>query len=134
MTNIAIVGSRKWANKTKIKDFLHKIKNKYGELATIVSGGCKDGADRYAKKYALEFDMKYEEFPPTHENHNMYCVLPRFKYSKPFAKWRYFERNDRIAEHSDIIVGFIPAGVSSNGTMSTINHAKKLNKKTIIIS
>jgi len=131
---IAIVGSRKWADKTKIKDFLYKIKKDHGESAVIVSGGCKLGADRYAKKYALEFDMQYEEFPPTHEQHNMYCVLPNFKYGKPFAKWRYFERNHRIAEHSDMVIGFIPNGIESNGTMSTIRRAEKLNKKTIIIS
>ena len=131
---IAIVGSRKWADKTKIKDFLYKIKKDYGESAVIVSGGCKLGADKYAKKYALEFDMKYEEFPPTHEHYNMYCVLPKFKYGKPFAKWRYFERNHKIAEYSDTVVGFIPEKVESPGTMSTICHAEKLNKKTIIIS
>ena len=132
--NIAIVGSRKWADKTKIKDFLYKLKKEYGESVTIVSGGCKLGADHYAKKYALEFDMKYAEFPPAHAQHNMYCVLPTFKYGKPYAVWHFFERNHRIAEYSDITVGFIPEGVKSNGTMSTINHAKKLNKKTLIIS
>jgi len=132
--NIAIVGSRKWADKTKIKDFLHKIKKEYGKSAVIVSGGCRLGADKYAKKYALEFDMKYIEFPPSHENHNMYCVLPPFKYGKPYAVWRFFERNHKIAEYSDIVAGFVPTGVESNGTMSTINHAKKLNKKTLIIS
>ena len=131
---IAIVGSRKWANKTKIQDFLYGLKVKYGDNVSIISGGCKFGADKYAKKYALEFGMTYEEFPPTHGYHNMYCVLPKFKYGKPFAKWRYFERNHKIAEYSDIVVGFIPEGVDSNGTMSTINHAKKLDKKTIIIS
>ena len=78
--------------------------------------------------------MKYEEFPPIHEQHNMYCVLPPFRYGKPYAVWHFFERNKQIAEHSNIIVGFIPDGVESNGTMSTIEHAKKLNKKTIIIS
>jgi len=132
--NIAIVGSRKWANKTKIKDFLYKIKKEYDNSVTIISGGCKLGADHYAKKYALEFDMKYEEFPPAHAQHNMYCVLPTFKYGKQYAVWNYFERNKQIAEHSDVVVGFIPNGVTSNGTMSTITHAKKLNKKTIIIS
>ncbi len=51
--NIAIVGSRRWSNKSKIKDFIFKLKNTYGNDITIVSGGCKDGADKYAKKYAI---------------------------------------------------------------------------------
>ncbi len=132
--NIAIVGSRRWTDKIKIKDFIFELKNRYGDGVTIVSGGCKDGADKYAKKYALEFDMKYEEFPPTHDQYNMHCILPEFKYGKSFAKWRYFERNKKIAERSDVVVGFIPDNVISNGTMSTIDYAQKLNKKTLIIS
>ena len=47
---IAIVGSRRYENKKKIKDFIFKLKKEYGEDTIIVSGGCKDGADRYAKK------------------------------------------------------------------------------------
>ena len=132
--NIGIVGSRRWTDKIKIKDFIFELKNRHGVDVTIVSGGCRNGADKYAKKYALEFDMKYEEFPPIHEQHNMYCVLPPFRYGKPYAVWHFFERNKQIAEYSNIVVGFIPDGVESNGTMSTIEHAKKLNKKTIIIS
>ena len=51
---IGIVGSRRYENRKRIKDFIFKIKQEKGEDTIIVSGGCKDGADRYAKKYALE--------------------------------------------------------------------------------
>ena len=40
---IAIVGSRRYENKKKIKDFIFKLKEEYGERTIIVSGGCKDG-------------------------------------------------------------------------------------------
>ena len=56
---IAIVGSRGYTNTKKIKDFIFKLKEKFGDELEIVSGGQKDGADGLAKKYALEFDMKY---------------------------------------------------------------------------
>ena len=49
---VAIVGSRRYENKRKIKEFIFKLKNEYGEKTIIVSGGCKSGADKYAKKYA----------------------------------------------------------------------------------
>ena len=42
---IGIIGSRKYEKKRTIKDFIFRIKEKYGEGVTIVSGGCKDGAD-----------------------------------------------------------------------------------------
>ena len=44
------------------------------------------------------------------------------------------QTNKQIAENSDVIVAFIPDGIKSNGTDSTINYAKKFNKKYVIIS
>ena len=131
---IAIVGSRRYENKKKIKDFIFKIKQKYGENTTIVSGGCKQGADRYAKKYALELGLQYEEYPPFHEVHNLYCTLPSSRYDKPYSVRNFFARNKIIAGTADIIVGFVPEGVEANGTMNTISYAQKMKKKYIIIS
>ena len=131
---IAIVGSRRYENKRKIKDFIFKLKQEYGENTIIVSGGCKQGADRYAKKYALELGLQYEEYPPFHEVHNLYCGLPEDRYGKQYNVKYYFARNKIIAGTSDFIVAFIPEGVESDGTFSTLNYAKKLDKKRIIIS
>ena len=131
---VGIVGSRKYTNKNKIKDFIYELKEAFGDKVEIVSGGCKFGADKYAKKFALEFDMKYVEFPAVHESYNMHCILPRYKYGKPYAVWHFFERNKEIAKYSDKIVAFIPEGIKSNGTMNTIEHAQKMKKKVIILS
>jgi len=130
---IAIVGSRRYENKKKIKDFIFKLKQEHGEDTIIVSGGCKNGADKYAKKYTLELGLQYEEYPPFHEVHNLYCPLPESRYGKPYSVKYFFARNKIIAGTSDFVVGFIPNGVESNGTMSTINYAKKMDKKIIII-
>ena len=131
---IAIIGSRRYENKRKIKEFIFKLKNEYGTDTIIVSGGCKQGADRYAKKYALELGLQYEEYPPFHEVHNLYCPLPSSRYSKPYSVKYFFARNKIIAGTCDFIVGFIPEGVESSGTMNTIDYAKKMKKNFIIIS
>ena len=131
---VGIVGSRRYENKKKIKDFIFKIKQQYGENTIIVSGGCKTGADRYAKKYALELGLQYEEYPPFHEVHNLYCALPESRYDKPFSMRNFFARNKIIAGTVDFLVGFIPEGVDANGTMNTIEYIKKMKKKYIIIS
>ena len=130
---IGIVGSRKYTNKKKIKDLIYELKQKPDTDVEIVSGGQKDGADGYAKKFALELGMDYVEFPPTHYNWNMHCKLPATKYNKPYYVTNYFKRNKQIAEYSDIIVAFIPEGVESRGTMNTIEHAKKQKKLIQII-
>ena len=131
---IAIVGSRRYENKRKIKDFIFKLKQEYGENTIIVSGGCKQGADKYAKKYALELGLQYEEYPPFHEVHNLYCPLPESRYSKPYSVKYFFARNKIIAGTSDYIVGFIPEGIEANGTKNVLQYAKKMKKKSIIIS
>ena len=131
---IAIIGSRRYENKRKIKEFIFKLKEEYGTDTIIVSGGCKQGADKYAKKYALELGLQYEEYPPFHEVHNLYCPLPESRYSKPYSVKYFFARNKIIAGTADIIVGFIPEGVEGKGTMNTISYAKKFKKKFVIIS
>ena len=131
---IAIVGSRRYENKKKIKDFVFKLKQQYGEKTIIVSGGCKQGADRYAKKYTLELGLQYEEYQPFHEVHNLYCAVPESRYDKPFSMRNFFARNKIIAGTADFIVAFIPEAGEANGTKTVLEYAKKLDKKRIIIS
>ena len=131
---VAIVGSRRYENKKKIKDFVFKLKEKYGTDTIIVGGGCKQGADKYAKKYALELGLQYEEYPPFHDVHNLYCTMPSSRYGRPYSIKNFHARNKIIAGTSDFVVAFIPEGIISDGTLSTLNYAKKFDKKRIIIS
>jgi len=131
---VGIVGSRGYTNKKKIKDLVFQIKEKHGTDAEIVSGGQKDGADGYAKKFALEFNMNYVEFPPAHYSWNMHCKLSATQYNKPYYVSNYFKRNKQIAEYSDIVIAFIPDGVESRGTMNTIEYAKKEKKMVKILN
>tara|TARA_A100001515_G_scaffold103140_1_gene83749 strand:+ start:833 stop:1246 length:414 start_codon:yes stop_codon:yes gene_type:complete len=131
---IGIVGSRAYTNKKRIKDLIFEIKQKYGDEVEIVSGGQRNGADGFAKKYALEFNLKYVEFPPSHYNWNMHCVRPVGEYNKPYYVSNFFKRNKQIAEYSDIIVAFIQPGVESRGTYDTIRHAEKEKKLVKIIN
>ena len=132
-TKIAIVGSRVYTNNIKVKNFIFKLKEKYKDEVEIVSGGQPQGVDGYAKKYALELDMVYKEFPPAHYTWNMHCVLPASQYNKTYYVSNYFKRNKQIAEYSDIIVAFIQPGVESRGTKDTIKHAQKEKKLIKII-
>jgi|TARA_R110000803_G_C11897107_1_gene311637 hypothetical protein len=131
---VAIVGSRKYTNKRRIQEFVFKLKQKYGDELEIVSGGQKDGADGYAKKYALEFDIRYSEFPPVHYTYNQHCVLESYKYGRPYAVWHYHDRNKNIAEYTDVMVAFIPKDIVSKGTESALKEVVKKEKKYCIIS
>ena len=131
---VGIVGSRKYENRKKIKEFIFKLKTDKGADTIIVSGGCKTGADRYAKKYALELGLQYQEFPPFHETWNIYCPKDKRDYGKPYSVKNFFARNKIIAAYSDYVVAFIPRGVESKGSMSTISYAKKFGKKHLVIN
>ena len=128
---VAIVGSRQYTNKRKIQEFVFKLREKYGDKLEIVSGGQREGADGYAKKYALELGLQYQEFPPQHDTWNIYCPKDKKDYDKPFNVKNFFARNKIIAAYSEYVVAFIPRGVESRGAMSTINYAKKFGKKTL---
>ena len=134
MVKIAIIGSRGYTNKRKIKEFIFKLKEQVGEKLEIVSGGAKEGADKYAKRFALDFDVNYSEFPAYHEPHNIHCVLESFRYGKQYNVGHYHRRNKDLIEYSDKVVAFCTNGVVTNGTLSALQHAEKINKKSIIIN
>ena len=99
----------------------------------IVSGGAKDGADRYAKKCALEFKIPYGEFPPQHEPHNMHCVMEAYNYGKPYGVGYYHKRNKDMVKYSDKVVAFCKDGEITNGTKSALEYCEKINKKYVIL-
>ncbi len=132
MAKIAIIGSRGYTNKRKIKEFVFKLKEELGDELEIVSGGAKQGSDKYAKQYALEFDINYSEFPPYHEPHNQHCVYGAFRYNKQYSVGNYHKRNKDLVEYSDNVVAFCTEGKITDGTGSALKSAKKIDKKVII--
>ena len=130
---VGIVGSRKYENRKKIKDFIFKLKREKGSDTIVVGNGGRDGAGRYVKKYTLELGLQYQEFPPFHDNWNIYCPKNKSDYGKPYNAKNYFARNKIVAAYSEYLVAFIPRGDKSLHAKSTIDYAKKFGKKTIVI-
>ena len=131
---VAVVGSRDYQNIRKIKDTLFQLKQKFGDKLIIISGGAKYGADKFARKYALEFGMRYREFNPAHTTKNLYSAMSDDYYEKPYHVSQFHHRNMLIARDCDVMMAFIGKDNSSNGSMSAIKQAKKLNKPVTIIS
>lgn len=110
---IAVIGSRTFLNYIFLKSILD-IAVKYNVLEEIVSGGAK-GADFLAKKYAIENNIKYKEFPAQWDI---------------YGKRAGFLRNKMIIDYCDIVIAFWDG--ESNGTRNSIDLAKKQNKKVFI--
>ena len=133
MEKIAIIGSRTYTNKRKIKEFIFGLKEKFKDELEVVSGGARECADKYSKQFSLEFDINYSEFPPYHESHNIHCVKESFRYNKPYSVGNYHRRNQDIVNYVDKVVAFCKNGQVTNGTASGLKYAKKIDKKFIII-
>lgn len=130
---LGIVGSREYKNPQRIKNVIdHYISNFGKENITIVSGGCPNGADLLAKKLAIAMELKYIEYPPAHAEYNKHCVLPSNNYGKKYHVVNFFERNTKIAEACDHLTAFTVSGSKCNGTMDTVNKAKKFKKQVTI--
>ena len=131
---VALIGSRDYANIRRIKDTLFQLKQKFGTELIIISGGAKYGADKYARKYALEFGIRYREFNPAHTTKNLYSAMSDDYYSKPYHVSQFHHRNMLIARDCNVMIAFIGNDDTSNGSMSAIKKAKKLNKPVTIIT
>tara|TARA_R110001632_G_scaffold34121_1_gene87167 strand:- start:2056 stop:2457 length:402 start_codon:yes stop_codon:yes gene_type:complete len=131
---IAITGTKNYENKRKIKETVHKLMKDNSELI-IISGGCKDGADKYVKKYALELGCQYLEFNPSHTNKNLYSALHENYYGKSYHAKNFFVRNAMMAKYCDCMIAFISNNdVDAKGSYNAIQEAKKYKKKVVIIS
>lgn len=130
---IAIVGSRTYENKTKIREMIFKLKQSIGDKLEIVSGGALEGADKYAKKFALEMGVDYKEFNPAFTNKNLYSGMPESYYGKPFHISALFHRNTLIAKYSDKMIIFRSEG-KSNGSDHVMGEMIKLKKPYIVVT
>ena len=131
---VAIIGSRMYENTRKIKDALFQLKQKFGDKLIIISGGAQYGADKFARKYALEFGLRYREFNPAHTVKNLYSAMSDNYYNKPYHVSQFHHRNMLIAKDCDVMMAFIANGDKANGSMSAIKSVKKLKKPVTIIS
>tara|TARA_Y100000361_G_scaffold132577_1_gene130115 strand:+ start:92 stop:508 length:417 start_codon:yes stop_codon:yes gene_type:complete len=133
---IGMIGSKKFENTNKIKDFLFLLKEKYKSNpkdVTIITGGYKYGADNHIKKIALEWGFDFESIPTFHDQHNMYVPedLPSHMFGKKWNMRNFYARNRLIANRSDMVVLFGTGELISD---SIIDYARKKNKKYTIIS
>ena len=127
---IGITGSNTYENKRKIKEFLFRFKNR--PEIEIVCRGNKDGADKYIKKYALEFNLNYIEVPVAHTTRSLYSQLPDAYFNKPFSIRNYFIQQNIYIKQCDKFVIF---GKDNDKVMNNLLLAiDKLDKNIILVT
>lgn len=110
MYRIAIIGPTTCIEKTKnVKDFLFKVKQTFGDTATIISGGNLEGIEFDVKKYALQFGLSYKEFNPSFTGYNEHSALYESYYGKKFHSSHYRHRYDEMLKRIDrLVIGIDP--------------------------
>lgn len=131
---IAIIGSQTYENRLKIKEMIYKLKQAHGNNLEIISGGATAGADKYAKKYAIELGVNYKEFNPAHTQRNLYSVMPEEFFGKPYHVSQLFHRNTLIAKYCDMMIAFLDSNSTSGGTAHAVKEAKKNGKQVVIVT
>ena len=128
MNRIGVTGSNKYENKRKIKEFLFKFKSEPN--TEVICRGNKDGADKYIKKYALEFGLNYVEVPAAHTSRSLYSQLPDAYFNKPFSIRNYFIQQNIYIKQCD---KFIIFGTDGDKIINNLLNAIHKIKKSIII-
>lgn len=111
MFKIAICGSPDYVSERKVAALVKKIYNQFGPTATILSGGNDKGVEKWVKKYALEFNLKYSEYNPSFTGYRMYSALPESYYGKGFHISHFYDRYRKMLDAADKLFIFIgPSG------------------------
>lgn len=123
---IGIVGSRRrntLADRLIVQDIIVTAAMRFGSDTVIVSGGCGQGADRFAKEYTECWGIRYVEYPiPTD---------PPAKNKWEFTR-RAYARNRQIVENSDVIFALVHPD-RTGGTENTVLHAKDLGRRCFLV-
>jgi len=107
------------------------LKQKTDEEIEIVSLGEDYGADKFVKKYAFQFEIKYTEFIPYHKSWNTYCQEPAYLFGKEYSGRYYFMSYGKFVKYCDKIV-FFAVEEKIEKRHPIIEMAKKKNKEVII--
>ena len=124
--NIGIVGSRRRVSNDDVLfvfDLVEFLFIELGRDLTIISGGCKLGADKFAEDAADQFGI------------SKLIHKPKFT-PKPTCRIdivsRYYDRNKKIASDSDYLYALVTSD-RTGGTENTIRYMMEMNKPVTII-
>lgn len=130
---IGIVGSKTYENKIRIKEFVYNLKSQVQTDPIIVGLGEKYGADKYVKKYALEFGYTYVEHNLPHTVKNLYSAMPDSFYDKPYAPKNVFLRDKIFLSSIDMCVVFDDKTSIDKKCLNLIKEISKTKKKIVVI-
>jgi hypothetical protein len=99
-----------------------------------VSLGDKHGADKYVKKYALEFGYEYREMNPAHTTKNLYSLMTESYYDKPYHAKNFHQQTKIFSQYVHKCVIFDDTNNTDKKVVNVLKQLTKIRKKAVIIS
>ena len=134
MIKIGLTGSTTFENRTKIKTLLHKIKRESIDEVMIIGLGDKFGADKYIRKFALEYGLTYQEANLPHTQPTLYSMMAENFYGKPYNVKNFFLRNNTFARYVDKCVVFDETSGQDKKIINLIKALNKAKKRLVIVT
>jgi len=132
--HIGIIGSKNYENIRKIKDLLFSLKQKFGDQLIISSGGTRMGAEKHIKKYALEFNIRYQEYNPAHTPHGLYSAISESYYDQPYHGSQHHHRYMLLGRSVEKLIVLVPANENTDLYKMAIDTVKKRKKSFVVMS
>ena len=131
---IAMTGSLRWEDKTKIKNTIFSLKKRFGKEREIVCGGLNTGADLEIKKTCMEFEIEYYEMPPYNYQWNSHCMEPAYMYGKQYNSSYIYMRNEKLAKECSVLVLFMLTEDTANHINHLMQRFDSKSKKILVIN
>jgi hypothetical protein len=133
MNRIAVIGNTGWQNRRKVQEMLQRLKKQFGAELIVIGAGGNEGANHMVKKYALEFDIQYEEFNPSFSGYNIYSAMPEAYYGKPYHFSQLHHRMKLIAERCDYMIIMSNEAKLDPVLKTAYTNINKLQKPVVIL-
>lgn len=132
LKRVGICVTKHYNHLRKIKDFVFKLKNEFGEKVEIITTGNTESYEKKIKSYALQFDIKYKEFIPSHMQKTLYAVGSSSFFGKEYSPKNFYIRDSKMAKYIDYLVVF-ESTKDKKERENLIKVVQKLQKDVIIV-
>jgi len=130
---VAIIGNTGWQNKRKVRDVLYELKQRFGPDLTVLGAGGNEGANFMVRKFALEFEMRYQEYNPSFSGYNLYSALPESYYGKKYHFSQLHHRMKMLSQNCDYLMILTNETKLDPVLKTAYNTANKSEKKVVIL-
>lgn len=134
LVRVGITGAKVYENKLRIKNFIFDLQKQTDSDIVVVSLGDQYGADKYVKKFALEFGYKYEECNASYTQQNLYSILSESHYGKPYTPKSIHIRDRIFCSYVDKCIAFDNTEMSDTKIVNLVRAFKRANKQIIVVS